>query len=110
MQTHYSVKEIETRAIRDEAGFRGFLQHHQDSLNDVARGVCRQLLAAEFPSTQLVHLLTQKQRHALFSAVASSTSYTPVCSNGCGHEHDWADMPAERCGLCEATWNSIAKM
>lgn len=109
MQTHYSAKEIETRAARDEAGFRGFLQHQRDSLNDVAQGVCRQLLADKSPSGALAQL-TEKQRHALFSAVAGSGSYTPVCSNGCGHEHSWEDMPAERCGLCEATWNSIEKM
>lgn len=110
MQTHYSAKEIESRAAHNEAGFRGFLQHHQGSLNEVAQGICRQLLASKFPAAPLAQLLTEKQRHALFSAVAGSGVYTPVCSNGCGHEHSWEDMPAERCGLCEATWNSIEKM
>lgn len=103
MQDRYSIKHIEARATQDEAGFRGFLQHHQDSLNDVAQGITRELLATAVP----IAALTKNQRYALFAAVADCASYTPTCSNECGHEYTWEDMPESECGLCKSTWHSI---
>lgn len=103
MQAHYSVKDIETQVARDEVGFRGFLQYHGESLNEVAQGITRQLLDTAAP----VATLTKNQRYALFAAVADSNSYTPKCSNGCGYEHSWADMPESECSLCKRAWQSM---